>query len=115
MRHDIQLIFREMPSGLAGTTFPELNWVLDEKDNSLIFCKTISVGFRLAAHLWQVARSKKMTNMSLRIRLYNSLNWPSYNSETLGFLNNTSSSATGGSVTIATDTLSVGWDSRFTR
>jgi superfamily II DNA helicase RecQ len=115
MRHDIQLIFREMQSGMAGTTFPELNWILDEKDNSLIFCKTIAVGFRVAAHLWQVARSQKMPNMSLRIRLYNSLNWPSYNSETMGLLNNNTFSAGGGSITIATDTLSVGWDSRFTR
>lgn len=115
MRHDIQLIFREMQSGMAGTTFPELNWVLDEMDNTLIFCKTIAVGFRVAAHLWQIARSKKMPDMSLRIRLYNSLNWLSYNSKTLGYLNNDTPSAAGGSITTATDTLSVGWDSRFTR
>ena len=101
-----------MQSGMAGTTFPELNWVLDEMDNTLIFCKTISVGFRVAAHLWQIARSKKMPDMSLHIRLYNSLNWQSYNSETLGYLNDDTLPA---AVTTATDTLSIGWDSQFTR
>ncbi|KAF8804254.1 hypothetical protein BYT27DRAFT_7259398 [Phlegmacium glaucopus] len=30
MRHDIQLIFREMRSGIGGTSFPELDWVVDE-------------------------------------------------------------------------------------
>jgi hypothetical protein len=38
------------------------------------------------------------------IRMYNTLNWPSYNTETLGFLNNNSNVQ----VVIVTDTLSVG-------
>ena len=52
-----------------------------------------------------------MSRIEKRIRLFNSLNWASYNSETLGFLNNNQES----SITIATDTLSVGWDSKYTQ
>jgi hypothetical protein len=111
MRHDIQIIFRELRSGLGSYSFPELDWILDEGDNTVLFCKTIALGFRVASYLWRLAKSKGMSQMDKRIRLYNSLNWPSYNSDTLGFLNNNQQS----SVTIATDTLSVGWDSQYTR
>src|ERR1700683_1751142 len=41
------------------------------------------------------------------IRMYNTLNWPSYNTETLGFLNNN----TNVQIIIATTTLSVGINS----
>ncbi|KAF8872740.1 P-loop containing nucleoside triphosphate hydrolase protein, partial [Infundibulicybe gibba] len=109
MRHDIQLIFRELRSGIGSYNFPELDWVLSEGDNTIIFCKTIALGFRVASYLW--CKASNMPNRHQRLRLYNSLNWPSYNSETLGFLNNNEAS----SITIATDTLSVGWDSQYTR
>jgi Lhr-like helicase len=51
-----------------------------------------------------------MSRIERHVRLFNSLNWVSYNSETLGFLNNNQESL----ITIATDTLSVGWDSKYT-
>ncbi|KAF5335155.1 hypothetical protein D9611_010861 [Ephemerocybe angulata] len=34
MRHDIQLLFREMSSGIGGKVFPELAWVLDSEDRN---------------------------------------------------------------------------------
>ena len=88
MRHDIQLIFREMHSGIGGTSFPELNWIIEEDRNTVIFCKTISLGFRVVCYLWLYAKSKGIHDLEKRIRLFNSLNWQSYNNETLGFLNN---------------------------
>ena len=109
VRNDIQLIFRELQSGLGGYNFPELDWLLGEHDNTVIFCKTISLGFKVACYLW--AKASNLPNRKKHIRMFNSLNWPSYNSDTLGFLNNNQQS----SITIATDTLSVGWDSKFTR
>ena len=105
-----QIIFRQLKSGLTSHSFPELDWILDE-GNTVIFCKTISLGFRVAAYLWRQAKARNMSRIERRIRLFNSLNWASYNSETLGFLNNNQES----SITIATDTLSVGWDSKYTR
>ena len=111
MRHDIQIICREMQSGIGGTSFPELYWVLDSDENTVIFCKTISLGFRLASYLWQRAKSKGFRNLPGRIRHFNALNWISFNDQTLGFLNNNESS----SITIATDVLSIGWDSKFSR
>ena len=111
MRHDIQIICREMQSGIGGTSFPELDWVLDSGENTVIFCKTIALGFRLACYLWWRAKSKDFSDLPSRLRLFNSLNWPSFNTTTFGFLNNNQSS----SITIATDVLSIGWDSKFTR
>ncbi|KAM6491392.1 P-loop containing nucleoside triphosphate hydrolase protein [Amanita muscaria] len=111
MRYDIQVIFRALKSSLTSHSFPDLDWVLHEGDNTVIFCKTILLGFRVAAYLWRHAKAHNMSGIERRIRLFNSLNWPSYNSETLGFLNNNQES----SITIATDTLSVGWDSKYTR
>ncbi|KAF8809276.1 hypothetical protein BYT27DRAFT_7254779 [Phlegmacium glaucopus] len=111
MRHDIQIICCEMHSGIGGVSFPELDWVLDSDENTVIFCKTISLGFCVTSYLWRCARSKGLKDLSKRIRLFNSLNWPSFNTVTFGFLNNNESS----SITVATDVLSVGWDSKYTR
>jgi len=110
LRNDIQLIFRAMKSGIGGIFFPELDWILDEGRNTVIFCKSIHLGFRVACYLWRRANAKGLLNLDKRIRLYNSLNWPSYNTETLGFLNNHEDA----SITVASDTLSVGWDSQWT-
>jgi len=52
MRHDIQIICREMRSGIGGISLPELDWVLDSSRNTVIFCKTIALGFRVASYLW---------------------------------------------------------------
>ena len=48
-RPDIRLIFRTMKSGLSSTTFPELHWVVKNKERCriLIFARTISLGFRI--------------------------------------------------------------------
>jgi superfamily II DNA helicase RecQ len=109
MRHDIQIICRQMQSGIGGTSFPELEWVLDS-ENTVIFCKTIALGFRLACYFWWRAKSKGISNLPSRLHLFNSLNWASFNTTTFGFLNNNISS----SITIDTDVLSIGWDSKFT-
>ena len=55
--------------------------------------------------------ARKIGNLETKIRLFNSLNSPSYNQETFGFLNDNPQA----SITIATDVLSVGWDSPSTR
>ncbi|KAF9035142.1 P-loop containing nucleoside triphosphate hydrolase protein, partial [Panaeolus papilionaceus] len=111
LRHDIQLLFRPMAAGPAGQTFPELAWVLDSSEKTVIFTKHIATGFRVGAYLWKVGLTKKMHDLPKRIRLFNSLNWVSYNQETLGFLNDNPYST----ITIATDILSVGWDSPDTK
>ncbi|RXW14994.1 hypothetical protein EST38_g10860 [Candolleomyces aberdarensis] len=111
LRQDIRIIVREMISPIGGASFPELEWTLDSTDNTVIFCKTIGLGFRVAAYLWRKGIAKGMDQMPSRIRLFNSLNSQSYNEETLGFLNDNKQS----SITVATDVLSVGWDSPFTK
>lgn len=53
-RHDVQILFRTMRSGFgsATTAFPDLDWVLHEKGKTLIFARSIHLGFRVALYLW---------------------------------------------------------------
>jgi hypothetical protein len=55
VQHDIQIIFRELHLGITGHSFPDLDWILEEGDNTVIFCKTIALGFRVACYLWYKA------------------------------------------------------------
>ncbi|OJT06326.1 ATP-dependent DNA helicase RecQ [Trametes pubescens] len=104
IRYDIRLEFRTVSSGARSTTFPELDWVLDEGRRVIVFCRTIALGFRVAVYLWR--RAKGLPDRDERIRLYNALNASSYNCATLALLRDDHRSR----VTIATDTLAVGID-----
>lgn len=108
MRHDIRIIMRRMQSGVRSLRFPELDWVLDSGRRIIIFCTTISFGFRVTAYLWYMSTS--LPNKHERIRMYNSLNPPSYNARTLELMHNDPRSR----VTVATDTLMVGIDAANT-
>ncbi|KAF6744772.1 P-loop containing nucleoside triphosphate hydrolase protein [Ephemerocybe angulata] len=110
LRRDIRITLRQISSSISGVSFPELDWLLDCKENTVVFCQTISLGFRLTAYLWRRGMAKGMADLPSRIRMFNSLNSADFNQKTLGFLNNNESS----SIKIATDVLSVGWDSPWT-
>ncbi|KAJ3506304.1 hypothetical protein NMY22_g17295 [Coprinellus aureogranulatus] len=77
----------------------------------MIFCKTIGFGFRVAAYLWRKGIAKGIQDLCSKLRLFNSLNAQDYNKQTLGFLNDNKWA----SITIATDVLSAGWDSPYTK
>ncbi len=104
MRYDIRFVFRTVRSGARSWAFPELEWVLRGNRRIIIFCPTIALGFRVATYLH--ARSNGLDGLEERIRMYNSLNWASYNSETLSFMHDDDRSR----VTMATDSLAVGID-----
>lgn len=74
VRPEIQLVFRPLSHGLGGWKFPDFRWILDDHRKTVIFCRTIALSFRLACYLQQASMSSHSP-----IRLYNSLNWPSYN------------------------------------
>jgi superfamily II DNA helicase RecQ len=103
-RPDIQILFRTMKSGLGGKKFLELDRVMDENRKSLIFCRTIHLGWRLHAYLR--GRASDDSNIHKRIRLYNSLNWPEHNSDTRKLMEDDADCL----IVIGTDTLSVGVD-----
>ncbi|KAJ3968380.1 P-loop containing nucleoside triphosphate hydrolase protein [Lentinula raphanica] len=44
-RHDIELVFREVRSSIEGDSFPELHWVLRRGRNTIIFCRSIGLGY----------------------------------------------------------------------
>lgn len=104
MRYDIRFIFRTVRSGARSHEFPELDWVLEGDRRIIVFCPTISLGFRVATYLH--ARSDGLDGLEDRIRMYNGLNWASYNAETLSFMREDNRSR----VTVATDSLAVGID-----
>ncbi|CAL1715101.1 unnamed protein product [Somion occarium] len=103
-RFDLQFLFRTMSSSPRSLKFPELDWVLESERRIIIFCTTISLGFRVMTYLWR--RAYELRDRRKCIRMYNSLNWPSYNADTLELMHTDTSSL----VTIATDTLSQGID-----
>ncbi|EAU93471.1 hypothetical protein CC1G_12065 [Coprinopsis cinerea okayama7 len=62
LRPDIKIIIRELSSSLSGLSFPELDWIL-EQNNTVIFCRTIGIGFRVAAYLWRTAITKRLPRL----------------------------------------------------
>ncbi|KAJ2998525.1 hypothetical protein NUW54_g7020 [Trametes sanguinea] len=79
VRYNVQTLFRTLTRGLSGWTFPDLRWILDGRRKTVIHCRTITLGFRVAIYLWHLCPPRSRDK---RIRLYNALNWPSYNAET---------------------------------
>ena len=106
-RRDVQIIFRTMQSAATGHQFPELAWIMYERRKFIIFAKEINVGFQLMAYLWHLSQSMPGIQMPM-LCLYNSLNWPSHNTETLALLHTPEQTLP--IIVIATDTLSVGVD-----
>jgi hypothetical protein len=106
-RREIQLLFQELTSPIDGDTFPELNWVITSNRSTLIFAKTISLGSRIHSYLY---RKSPPGSWDQNIRLYNSLNWDSYNAETCKLLAGIPGSSSYCQIGIGTDTLSVGVD-----
>ncbi|KAJ6576774.1 hypothetical protein B0H10DRAFT_1836638, partial [Mycena sp. CBHHK59/15] len=80
-RHDIQILFRTLYSGIDGLYFPELAWVVKNQDKTIIFGATINLLFRIKIYLDSLLPSG--VNRDLRVRTYHSINWPDENLETM--------------------------------
>jgi hypothetical protein len=102
-RPDVQILFRTMMSGMGGKKFPELDWVLRGKRKTLIFCRTIHLGYRIKKYL---CKQSDNLDADKYIRLYNALNWPELNAETRKMMEEDAYCQ----ITIGTDTMSVGVD-----
>ncbi|KIJ10721.1 hypothetical protein PAXINDRAFT_16332 [Paxillus involutus ATCC 200175] len=89
---------------MTSLRFLELRWLLQAEGGVVVFCRTIAFGFRVAAYLYHEA---KKSLCAKQVRMFNSLNWSSYNAATLAFLNDNPAAQ----IIVATDTLSVGFDS----
>ncbi|KAJ3730366.1 P-loop containing nucleoside triphosphate hydrolase protein [Lentinula raphanica] len=105
-RHDIQFICREVSSSIEGDRFPELQWILRRKRKTIIFCRTISLGYRIHRFLFSCDNSIDTDPRSIanRMREYNSLD-PDFNEETRLLMQ--SGECT---IVIATSSLAVGVD-----
>ncbi|KAG2111488.1 P-loop containing nucleoside triphosphate hydrolase protein, partial [Suillus clintonianus] len=105
LRHDIHIIFRTMRSSIGGIKFPELNWVLADRRKKVIFCNTIHFGFRVQSHLFRLPEAGP--HRAKRIRMFNALNWKTYNDQTLKMFRDGDPDA---QIIIATAIFSVGMD-----
>jgi superfamily II DNA helicase RecQ len=105
-RHDIQMLFRELYSGIDGRLFPEITWVLTNNDKTIIFCLTISLVFRVKAYLNSLLSAD--STRDFRIRTHTGLNWPDDKLQTLADIVN----EPGCQIIIATNGLAQGNDIR---
>ncbi|KAG0704641.1 P-loop containing nucleoside triphosphate hydrolase protein [Suillus ampliporus] len=84
LRHDVQIIFHTLLSGVGGIRFPELKWTISSGRKTLIFCPSIHMAFRVHSYLLEVAID--LVDRHARIRLCNSVNSAAHNQETLDLL-----------------------------
>ncbi|KAJ7619892.1 hypothetical protein B0H17DRAFT_1219660 [Mycena rosella] len=80
-RHDIQLLFCTLYSGIDGLYFSELGWVVENLDKTIIFCATISLAFRVT--IYRDSLLPDGVDRTLRVRTSHSINWPDENMETI--------------------------------
>ncbi|KAJ7767927.1 P-loop containing nucleoside triphosphate hydrolase protein [Mycena maculata] len=80
-RHDVQLLFRQLYSGIDGHSFPEIAWVLDTRDKTLIFENTIGLVHRLKSYLNEALSID--SNRDIRIWTYTGLDWADNKRQTL--------------------------------
>ncbi|OJA08256.1 hypothetical protein AZE42_02081 [Rhizopogon vesiculosus] len=108
MRHDIRIIFRTIQSLTELTRFPDLDWIIDGRRRTLIFAESINEGFRINAYLLKLGGDDPQ--LSRRVRMFNALNWESYNDETLALWRDNDDAQ----IIVATAVLAVGMDSNLT-
>ncbi|KAK7015999.1 ATP-dependent DNA helicase Q1 [Favolaschia claudopus] len=105
LRPDVRILFRELVSPISGDSFPELHWIIEGNRPTVIYAKTISLGFRIYGDL---LRKAKLTVETNRIRMYNSLNFESYNAQTREIMAKQPEDPDYCQIIVGTDALSVG-------
>ncbi|KAJ7577493.1 hypothetical protein C8J56DRAFT_1113552 [Mycena floridula] len=100
LRPDIQMVYRELKSGLGGRHFPELDWILPSGRTVVLFCRTISLGTRIQEHLLRTDTGD-IDTATQRIRTYNSLNWTTFNDATRELAEKSECAVVVGTTTIA--------------
>lgn len=103
-RPELSIRFRTLRRGLGGWIFPDLAWILDGTRRTVVFCRTISLSFKVALYLRGLAPPSP--SHDTRIRMYNSLNWPSYNEATRHLFRTTPDAQ----IIVATTSFMVGLD-----
>lgn len=106
VRPDVQILFRELSSSLTGGYFPEFDWILEAKRTAIIFPKTLTLASAIYIYLQGKIPAHER---SRRVRMYNSMNFPSHNTTTRALINDLDTGL-GCQIVIGTDTLSVGVD-----
>ncbi|KAJ7480366.1 hypothetical protein B0H11DRAFT_2233495 [Mycena galericulata] len=96
----------ELSSPIAGGSFPELDWILEENRSILIFPNTLTIASSIYIYLSSKCAPGERTT---RVRMYNSMNFDSHNEDTRELMTKTDIDE-GCQIVIGTDTLSVGID-----
>ena len=106
IRPDIKLLFRVLKAGVSGITFPDLDWVLERKRKTIIFCTTVKQANNLVTYLRNKAPRTSFLDPQRRIRQYNAVNWADHNTDVLTAFRDDP----GTHIIVATDALMVGID-----
>lgn len=80
-RPNIALIRRQLTTAVSSNFLPDLEWIMSTGRKTLIYVPNIAVGFHVLCTLMTLLPPG--AQRSRRIRMYNKLNWPDYNEETL--------------------------------
>ncbi|KAJ3768695.1 P-loop containing nucleoside triphosphate hydrolase protein [Lentinula raphanica] len=80
-RPELQIIFRFLRHGLQGWTFPDFDWLLESRRKTIIYCRTISLAFRLYVYLWHNDTPSNSPARRKRFRIYCSLYSDKYNNQ----------------------------------
>ncbi|KAJ3766288.1 P-loop containing nucleoside triphosphate hydrolase protein [Lentinula raphanica] len=78
-RLELQFIFRILRHSLQGWDFPDLDWLLKSTRKTIIYCRTISLAFRLYVYLWRNDTPSDSPTRRKRFRIYCSLYSDNYN------------------------------------
>ena len=107
---EVQLLIHELQTALGGWLFPQLDWIIDEDQKRLIFTPIINLEFRVNTYLWRLAIHYGRDSRKF-IHMYNSLNCPNYNTETLDLMHNDPEF----NILLSTDCLCVGFNCKHIR
>ena len=82
---EVQLLIHKLQTALGGWLFPQLDWIIDEDQKTLIFTPTINLEFCIKTYLWRLAIHCRRDPRKF-IHMYNWLNCPNYNTKTLDIM-----------------------------
>ncbi|KAJ3780640.1 hypothetical protein GGU10DRAFT_380379 [Lentinula aff. detonsa] len=103
-RPELQFIFRTLRHGLQKWLFPDLDWILDGRRKTIIYCRTILLAFCIFVYMWHSSSPSNLLGRRKRFRLYCSLYSREYNRTSRDMFVNDSDCQ----VMITTDALKVG-------
>ncbi|KAJ8074669.1 hypothetical protein PM082_022247 [Marasmius tenuissimus] len=105
-RYDIKLSVKQFPHGAQSEKFPELDWLLQQRGKTVVYCQSTKYGNKILHYLLEKQQKQHIsTTDKVHICTYNALHTNKYNDKTLELLREAKDV-----IVIATDKIAVGID-----